>query len=85
MSSYYLYVVSCNDNTLYTGITTDVERRVREHNTSKKGAKYTQARRPVFLVHKRRFKSRSNASKEEYAFKKLSREEKLASIQKTLK
>ncbi len=85
MSSYYLYVVSCNDNTLYTGITTDVVRRVNEHNTSKKGAKYTQARRPVFLVYTKRFRSRSKASKEEYAFKQLSREEKMASIQKQVK
>ena len=85
MTSYYLYVVSCSDDTLYTGITTDVARRIEEHNTSKKGAKYTQARRPVFLVYSKRYMSRSKASKEEYVFKKLSREDKLASIQKSMK
>ena len=85
MTSYYLYVVSCSDDTLSTGITTDVARRIEEHNTSKKGAKYTQARRPVFLVYSKRYMSRSKASKEEYVFKKLSREDKLASIQKSMK
>ncbi|MCX6757783.1 MAG: GIY-YIG nuclease family protein [Candidatus Nomurabacteria bacterium] len=78
---YYIYIVQCADKSLYTGITTDVKRRVTEHNGSKLGAKYTSARRPVELVYSRRFKNRSNASKEEARIKSLKREEKLTMIQ----
>ena len=78
---YYIYIVQCADKSLYTGITTDVKRRVAEHNGSKLGAKYTSARRPVELVYSRRFKNRSNASKEEARIKSLKREEKLTMIQ----
>ena len=69
---WYLYVVRCNDGTLYTGVSTDVSRRVREHNGSKKrGAKYTKSRRPVELVWSREYKNRSEAQSAEYSFKKL--------------
>lgn len=74
---YYLYILKCSDKTLYTGITTDLFRRVREHNSSKLGAKYTKGRRPVKLVFSKKFKSRSTASKEELRIKELSREAKL--------
>ena len=47
---YFVYILECADGTLYTGITTDLERRLDEHNNSSKGAKYTRARRPVVLV-----------------------------------
>ncbi|MEI7810679.1 MAG: GIY-YIG nuclease family protein [bacterium] len=77
---YYLYILKCADETLYTGITTDLDRRLMEHNTSKKGAKYTMARRPVEIVYSKRFKNRSNASKEEARIKKLTKAEKLAMI-----
>ena len=77
---YYLYILKCADETLYTGITTDLDRRLMEHNTSKKGAKYTMARRPVEIVYSKRFKNRSNASKEEARIKKLNKAEKLAMI-----
>ncbi|MEI7810683.1 MAG: GIY-YIG nuclease family protein [bacterium] len=77
---YYLYILKCADETLYTGITTDLERRLVEHNTSKKGAKYTMARRPVEIVYSKRFKNRSNASKEEARIKKLTKAEKLSMI-----
>ena len=77
---YYLYIVKCSDNTLYTGITTDLKRRVYEHNSSKKGAKYTSTRRPVELIYSQKFANRSEASKEEYRVKKLSREKKLQLI-----
>lgn len=77
---YYLYILKCADKTLYTGITTDLNRRLMEHNTSKKGAKYTYARRPVEIVYSKRFKNRSNASKEEARIKKLTKAEKLAMI-----
>lgn len=77
---YYLYILKCADKTLYTGITTDLDRRLMEHNTSKKGAKYTSARQPVEIVYSKRFKNRSNASKEEARIKKLTKAEKLAMI-----
>ena len=68
---WYLYVVKCNDGTLYTGVTTDINRRVREHNGSKRGAKYTKTRRPVELVWSKQYKNRSEAQSAEYNFKKL--------------
>lgn len=77
---YYIYILKCSDGSLYTGITTDLKRRVVEHNGSSLGAKYTSGRRPVVLVHSKKFKNRSNASKEEARIKSLSREEKLELI-----
>lgn len=78
--SYFVYVLRCADETLYTGITTDIERRVEEHNSSDKGAKYTKLRRPVELVYSEKSENRSSASKREYAIKKLSRAQKLELI-----
>ncbi|MAG27649.1 endonuclease [Candidatus Pacearchaeota archaeon] len=75
-----MYVVECSDATLYTGITTDISRRIREHNRSKRGAKYTRSRRPVMLVLWARFESRSIAARAECKFKKLSRSQKLKKI-----
>ena len=80
MSNYYVYVLSCCDNTLYTGITTDVKRRVDEHNNSEKGAKYTKLRRPVELAYSEESLNRSTASKREYEIKKMSRLKKLELI-----
>ena len=80
---YHLYVLKCADKTLYTGITTEVKRRVREHNTGKLGAKYTRARRPVTLVYAKKYKSRGAALKAEAKLKTLSRAEKLILIQQT--
>jgi putative endonuclease len=74
---WHVYILSCSDDTLYTGITNDLERRVEEHNSSKLGAKYTRGRRPVKLVYSKEVISRSEALKEEYRIKQLSREEKL--------
>ena len=74
---YYLYLLECADKTLYTGITTDLQRRVFEHNENKLGSKYTSARRPVKLVYSRKFKNRSTASKAESEIKKLTKAEKL--------
>ena len=79
--SYYLYIVECADETLYTGITTDLERRIDEHNSSDKGAKYTKTRRPVKLVYSEIFSDRSSAGKREYKIKKkMSRSDKLKLI-----
>ena len=77
---YYLYILKCADKTLYTGSTADLARRVKEHNFSKLGAKYTKARRPVKLVYTKKFRSRSLAAKAERGMKKLSRAEKLAIV-----
>ena len=77
---YHLYILKCADKTLYTGITVDLERRIKEHNGSKLGAKYTKARRPVKLVYSKKFRNRSLASKEENRIKKLPRAEKLIMI-----
>ena len=82
---YYLYILKCADETLYTGITVDLERRINEHNFSDLGAKYTKARRPVELVYSKKFKDRSTATKEEIKFKKLTRSEKLKLINKIKK
>ena len=78
---YYVYMVKCADDTLYTGIATELERRVEEHNSSDKGAKYTRVRRPVELVYSETCLDRSTASKREYEIKKkMTRAEKLALI-----
>lgn len=81
---YFLYILRCADDTLYTGITTDLARRVDEHNFSALGAKYTRARRPVELVFSKKFRSRSAASRAEYKMKQLTREQKMSLIQKNL-
>ncbi|SNZ15752.1 putative endonuclease [Natronoarchaeum philippinense] len=72
MSDHYVYVLECADGTFYTGYTTDVERRVAEHDAGE-GAKYTRGRTPVELVHTERFDSRSAAMSREYELKQLSR------------
>lgn len=75
--AYSLYIVACADGTYYTGIATDVERRLLEHNGVKpKGARYTSARRPVCLVYQMHFVTRSEASKEEARIKRLTRRQK---------
>ena len=79
---YYLYILKCADKTLYTGITVDLERRVNEHNSSKLGAKYTKARRPVELIYSKEFRNRVTASREEARVKSLTRKEKLEIIKK---
>ena len=79
---YFVYMVKCADNTFYTGIATELERRIEEHNSSDKGAKYTRARRPVELVYSEEYPDRSSASKREYEIKKkMSRVEKLKLIE----
>lgn len=79
---YSVYILRCADGTLYTGITTDTTRRVKEHNGDTFGARYTRSRRPVVLVFSKVLQNRSQASQEEARIKKLSRKEKLALIQK---
>ena len=77
-----VYILRCADDTLYTGITTDLERRVVEHNCdNKKGAKYTRVRRPVTPVHQEKCDNRAHASRREYELKKLSRVQKIRLIE----
>lgn len=73
--THFVYVLRCADGTLYTGYTTDVERRVAEHDAGD-GAKYTSGRTPVELVHREAYRSRSAAMRREHAIKALSRAEK---------
>ena len=73
---WFVYILECADGSLYTGITTDVNKRILIHNNGK-GAKYTKMRRPVVLRASFEAKNRSEASKEEYRIKQLSRKEKL--------
>lgn len=80
---YYLYILECADRTLYTGITVDLSKRLTQHTTSKRGAKYTRGRRPVKLIFSKKFSNRSVASKEESRVKKLSRRAKLEMINKS--
>jgi len=82
--SYYVYIVQCIDKSLYTGITTDIKRRIKEHNHSSKGAKYTKLRRPVILVYSESSLNRSEASKREYIIKKMSRKKKLELIDENI-
>jgi len=73
---WFVYILLCNDSTLYTGITTDLARRISQHNEGK-GAKYTSMRRPIKLVYFIDKPDRSSASKEEYRIKQLTRLQKL--------
>lgn len=77
---YYLYVLRCADKSLYTGICVNLAKRIKEHNSSVLGAKYTRGRRPVKLVFSKKFRNRSTASIAEARIKKLSRAEKLKMI-----
>ncbi|HEX5429560.1 MAG TPA: GIY-YIG nuclease family protein [Patescibacteria group bacterium] len=82
MSPFFVYIIKCKDGTLYTGITTDLDRRIAEHNSSKLGAKYTRARRPVKLAYSQKFLTRSAACRQEARIKQFTRVEKLALIKK---
>lgn len=80
-SSWFVYILRCADNTLYTGITTDVEKRLKQHNgINKNGAKYTRYRRPVELVYQESSESRSEASKREHSIKLLKKTQKQSLI-----
>ena len=77
--SWFVYILSCSDNTLYTGITTDCSRRLDKHNAGT-GAKYTRARLPVKMIYKEPADNRSLASKREHAIKQLTRKQKFRLI-----
>lgn len=73
--SHFIYIIECSDESLYTGYTTDIERRIAEHNNGT-GAKYTRGRTPVVLRYSEVFDSRSDAMQREYEIKQFSREQK---------
>ena len=77
-----VYILECTDQTLYTGSTNDLKKRLHAHNFCKSGAKYTRARRPVKLVYSKKFRNRSLAAKAEAGVKKLARAEKMKLILK---
>ncbi len=80
--TYFVYLLETERGTIYTGITTDVERRYLEHlnGVNKKGAKYTNANKPVKILYKKEYETKSEAMKEEYRIKHLRREKKLELI-----
>lgn len=75
---YSVYILECADTTLYIGCTNNLEKRLKEHNTSKRGAHYTKIRRPVVLKYSESFSGLGDARSREAALKRLRREDKLA-------
>ncbi len=78
MSAYFVYLLHCSDNTFYTGVTTDISRRLAEHNGVAKGAKYTKTRQPVRLVYAETCADRSSAQRREHLLRTLPRSKKAA-------
>ena len=79
----YVYILECSDGTLYTGWTTDIQKRLNIHNAGK-GAKYTRSRLPVKLVYSEQFDSKSDALRREYQIKQLAKAQKLLLIKSQL-
>jgi putative endonuclease len=79
-SPWFVYLLRCADGSLYAGITTDVARRIAEHNSGRDGARYTRARRPVQLAWQQPVNSRSEASRCEYLLRRLSKAQKEALV-----
>lgn len=73
----YVYILKCSDNTLYTGWTNNIEKRIKTHSKGK-GSKYTRVRLPIELVYFEEYEDKISAQKREYAIKKMSRKEKMA-------
>lgn len=81
---YYIYILKCSDDTLYTGYTTDLKKRLDTHNSGR-GAKYTRSRLPVELVYHEEFEDKIQAFKREYEIKKLGRTDKLKLLEDDVK
>ncbi|OGQ98869.1 MAG: endonuclease [Deltaproteobacteria bacterium RIFOXYD12_FULL_55_16] len=79
-SAWFVYLVRCQDGTLYCGIAKDLARRLAEHNSADKGAKYTRGRRPVQLVYAEEVDSRAKATQREGRIKRMTREQKMGLI-----
>lgn len=74
---WYVYLLRCADNSLYCGVTTDIERRIHEHNhCNKKAAKYTRVRRPIHLAYQEACDSKQAAYQREYQIKRLTKQKK---------
>lgn len=84
-NTWWVYFLRCNDNSLYAGVTTDIHRRLGEHNNSKLGAKYTRARRPVTLVYIEAAENKSAACKREYQIRTLTKAKKEQLVKKQSK
>ncbi|MFA5870280.1 MAG: GIY-YIG nuclease family protein [Candidatus Paceibacterota bacterium] len=82
LNQYVVYIVECVDLTLYVGSTSNLEKRIHEHNHAKKGAHYTKIRRPVVLKYSETFQTLKDARSREAAIKRLSREKKLNLLMK---
>lgn len=82
--SYLAYILECADGSLYAGCTNNLEKRLRQHNKSKRGAHYTKIRRPVILKYSEEFKTLKEARRRETEIKSWRREEKLALINKVV-
>lgn len=80
---YYVYLIECSDKTLYTGITTDIQRRFKEHASGKGGA-YTRSKKVKKILYTEQFRTRSEAQKREYEIKCWSREKKLELINRKI-
>ncbi len=81
MKTWHVYIARCSDDSLYTGIATDVQRRIEEHNSDDRlAARYTRGRRPITLLYSEQYTTRSEASRRESEIKQMSREEKKALI-----
>lgn len=80
LGNWKVYMVRCADNTFYTGITTDLDRRISEHNGGRRGARYTRSRRPVELVYSEPAATRGCAARREWQIKALTASEKKALI-----
>lgn len=78
-----VYILKCSDDTLYTGSTMDIDKRLREHNDLKNGAKYTRARRPAVLVYKEECENFAFSRAREAEIKRMTREEKMKLIDST--
>lgn len=81
---WFVYIIQCSDNSLYTGVTNDLKRRIKEHN-DKLGGKYTRVRTPVRLVYKEKHIGKSAALKREIQIKKLKKEQKTTLINEDVK
>lgn len=78
---FYVYIVKCSDDTLYTGYTNDLEKRIEKHN-KRLGAKYTRGRTPVYLVYSEEYSDKIEAQKREWSIKQLKRIDKLKLIER---
>lgn len=81
---WFVYIIQASDNSYYTGITKDVERRFNEHCSNRLGAKYFNGRSPIKVIYQESGHSRSSASKREYSIKKLNRRQKEIMIQDSI-